>query len=250
MFKRNNNKLLLFSLMLILTLTKICNAQETERSLSDFQISDTLILDEVSLGNARFYLTEDLSEVENTIRDTTFLTIEGKVYKLPYRITSTTKIVFGKNQTYFRLTGLSLSQNPNLENYVSELFTNPREYLKDLIPAKEWKNSAVYLRYFEPYDKNSSNRSEITNESETNEENELDQFMADENSGYVIQNYENFPFPETIDIEVDLRESPKTVSILGIEFNFDKLDKGFQKLLLDYGKSGISNNRKSNSELK
>ncbi|MBK8984172.1 MAG: hypothetical protein IPM38_18105 [Ignavibacteria bacterium] len=190
-----------------------------------------------------------MSKVENTLRGVTIINIDGKLYKLPYKITSITNVVYGKNQGYFRLTGISLVQNPNLAEYVYEIFKNPREKLKDYIPAKEWKNSAIYLRYFEPYDKNSEFIPFNADET-VSDQNELDEFMADNNTDYVIQNYEDFPLPETVDIEVDLRKSPKTLTILGIDFNFDKLDRGFQKLLLEYGKSGNNVNQKSKSEKK
>ena len=247
---RINKKILFFTgIFLILTAGNIV-AQDSELSIPGSQNSDTLLLDEVSLDSARFYLTEDMSKVENTLRGTTYINIDGKVYKLPYKITSITNVVYGKNQTYFRLTGISLVQNPVLADYVYELFKNPREKLKDYIPAKERKNSAVYLRYFEPYDNNSEFIPGNTDETGSSDINELDEFMADKNTDYVIQNYEDFPLPETIDIEVDMRKSPKTLTILGIDFNFDKLDKGFQKLLLEYGKSGTTKNQKSNSEKK
>ncbi|MBK8553060.1 MAG: hypothetical protein IPL53_19155 [Ignavibacteria bacterium] len=105
------------------------------------------------------------------------------------------------------------------------------------------------MRYFEPYDKNSPNRTGNEDNSSQQDVNEFDEFKSNSGEGYVIQNYENFPLPETVDIEVDLRKSPGVVKILGLEFDFDKLDKVFQRLLLEYEKSG-SNIKKSNSERK
>lgn len=244
-----NNISVLFTGLFLIICSNLSFSQDTGTYMSDSQYSDTLILNEVALDSARFYLTEDVSKIENTIRDTLFLAIDGKIYRLPYRITSTTNVVFKGRNRYFRLTGLPLVQEVELQAYITELFKNPREKLKDVIPANQWKNSSVYLRYFEPYDKESPNR--VDNE-ETNSQqdvNEFDEFKSNSGEGYVVQNYENFPFPETVDIEVDLRKTPGTVNILGLEFNFDKLDKGFQRLLLEYEKSG-NNIKKSNSERK
>ena len=93
------------------------------------------------------------------------------------------------------------------------------------------------MRYFEKYDQNSSNLSgKKINTDNDEEENEEDD---------VIENYDSFPLPETIDIIVDLKGNPKVVTILGLEFDFTKLNPKFQKLLLGYGGS-INKNRKSN----
>lgn len=239
----------IFTGLFLLILTGSCFSQETSLDMLDLQYSDTITLSESALDTVRFYLTEDDSKIQNTIKGFIYLPIDGIIYKLPYRITSTASVVFKSENRYFRLTGLPLIQEIELLSYISELFKNPREYLKDVIPASQWKNSSVYLRYFEPYDKESPNR--VGNKESTSQDdvNEFDQFKSNSGEGYVVQNYENFPFPETVDIEVDLRKSPGVVNILGLDFNFDKLDKGFQRLLLEYDKSG-KNIKKSNSEKK
>lgn len=238
---------ILFTGLLLIFFSNACFSQETD--FVDSQYSDTLMLPEKTLDSVRFYLTEDVSKIENTIRDTVLLSIDGKIYKLPYIITSTTNVVFKGKNRYFRLTGLPLVQEVELQSYITELFKNPREKLKDVIPANQWKNSSVYLRYFEPYDQNSPNRTGNEDESTQQDVNEFDEFKSNSGEGYVVQNYENFPLPETVDIEVDLRKSPGVVTILGLEFDFDKLDKVFQRLLLEYEKSG-RNIKKSNSEKK
>jgi hypothetical protein len=240
---------IIFTGLFFIILSSNCFSQETSLDMLDSQYSDTITLSEEALDTARFFLTENDSKIQNTIKGTIYLPIDGKIYKLPYRITSTASVVFKGENRYFRLTGLPLIQEIELQSYITELFKNPREYLKDVIPASQWKNSSVYLRYFEPYDKESPNR--VGNE-ETNSQdnvNEFDQFKSNSGEGYVVQNYENFPFPETVDIEVDLRKAPGVVNILGLDFNFEKLDKGFQRLLLEYDKSG-NNIKKSNSEKK
>lgn len=229
-------------------LANYCMANPSIKLIQKYEVSDTLILKEISLDSVRFYLTEDLSKAENTVIDTAYIQLDGNVYKLPYRVTATTSVVFSGKGQYFRLTGLPLVQEVLLNNYITELFKNPREYLKEQIPAKQWKNSAVYLRYFEPYDKNSLNRTGNKEVKSNNERNELKDFLSDDGDVYVEQNYENFPLPETIDIEVDLRKSPKVVTILDLDFDFDKLDRGFQKLLLDYEKTNKNRIKKSNSE--
>lgn len=239
----------LFTGLFLLILSGSCFSQDTGLEMLDSQYSDTITLSERALDTARFYLTENDSKIQNTLQGTIFLPIDGKIYKLPYRITSTASVVFKGENRYFRLTGLPLIQEIELQNYLTELFKNPREKLKDVIPANQWKNSSIYLRYFEPYDKESPNRVGNNESSSQDDVNEFDQFKSNSGEGYVAQNYENFPFPETVDIEVDLRKTPGTVNILGLEFNFDKLDKSFQRLLLEYEKSG-KNIKKSNSERK
>lgn len=201
-------------------------------------ISDTLLLNEISLDTVRFYLFEDLSKIENTIRDTAYITVDNKVYRIPYRISANTIIDYQKQYQNYKLTGISLYENAELESFVKELFRKPREKLKDKINAKDWNRSEIYLRYFEPYDQNSPNlrgSKRVTGYDESELE---DEELAEEN-------YENFPLPETIDLEVDLRKIPKVVSILGLEFDFDKLDKKFQKLLMGYGGLVKDQNRKS-----
>lgn len=250
MLKEINYKSILFRGILFVFLVNVCFAETSAKLIYNSNQSDTLDLDEISLDSARFYITEDLSNAENTIRDTIYMEIDGKMYKLPYRITATTKVVFNNRGQYFRLTGLPLGRDAALDNYITELFKNPREKLKDPIPAKQWKNSSIYLRYFEPYDRNSNNRINSKDETTKEESNELKEFLSDEGDIYVEQNYQNFPLPETIDIEVDLKKSPGTVTILDLEFDFDKLDKGFQRLLLEYEKANKNQIKKSNSQKK
>jgi hypothetical protein len=63
----------------------------------------------------------------------------------------------------------------------------------------------------------------------------------------VPQNYENFPLPQTIDFEVDLRKSPRVLRVLEIEFDFDKLTPEFRRLLLLLGNNDSKNIRNRRS---
>ena len=119
-----------------------------------------------------------------------------------------------------------------IREYVDSLFRNPREKLKGNYSPQNWVDSDIYWGIFKPY--------QITNsDDEAKSENYGgDQYKASKEkykskSNYKETIFENFPIPETLDIEVDLRKSPRTVNILGIEFDYDKLDKGFLKKLWD-----------------
>lgn len=210
-------------------------------NIANYSISDTLSIDdpEISLDTVKFYLFEDVSKLENTIRDTAYINIDGKIYRVPYKISAQTIIDNPKQSQNYKLTGISLYRNPELETYIKELFSNPRTKLKQNISAKDWTNSPVYLKYFEKYDKNSS----YLPGNKKTEEYDNDEL---EDEDLAIEGYENFPLPETIDIFVDLRSNPKVVTILGLEFDYNKLDPRFQKLLLGYGSQSNDKNRKSN----
>lgn len=213
-------------------------SMESGNTNKNINISDTvLVKEEISLDDVRFYLFEDLSKLENTFRDTAFININDTVYKVPFKINAQTIVDFQKQYQNYKLTGISLYLNPELESYVKELFSNPRKKLIEKISAKDWTKSQIYLRYFEKYDQNSTNLSG----NKTNTDYDEEEYEEDD----VVENYDNFPLPETIDIIVDLKGNPKVVTILGLEFDFTKLDPKFQKLLMGYGGS-INKNRKSN----
>lgn len=209
-----------------------------DKEFSD-QAADTLLLDEYPVDTVKFFLFEDLSKLENIVRDTAIFNIGDKVYRLPLKINAQTIIDYRKQYLYYKLTGVSLYENPELESYVKELFRQPRTKLVEKISAKDWPNSEIYLRYFEQYDQNSQFLAGNQNLTGYDKEELEDEDMAQEN-------YEDFPLPETIDLVVDLRSNPKLVNILGIDFNFEKLDVNFQKLLMGYGGVINDKNRKSN----
>ncbi|MEO8664681.1 MAG: hypothetical protein ABI462_04215 [Ignavibacteria bacterium] len=224
-------------------LSTFCQAQD----IDSFSEKDTVTLGEIPLDSIRFYLSRDFSRVENNVKDTLFVPYENKILRIPYKITSTAISNVPRGRQYFRLTGLFLDQD-SLGYYIKDLFRNPRERLKDSISAIDWKNSDVYLRYFEPYDFNSeylSNNTESNKEKANSDDDEFQNFLAEGNVGYVAQNYESFPLPQTIDLEVDLKKSPRVLSVLGLEFNFDKLAPELQKLLLRFGNLSQYENRRS-----
>ena len=234
-------KNIIFVFILIVLFSNSFVSSESYSKGNNNQISDTLNIDdpEISLDTVKFYLFEDVSKLENTIRDTVYIKIEDKFYRIPYKISAQTIINYQKQYQYYKLTGVSLYANPQLESYIKALFRQPRTKLVENISAKNWTNSAIYLKYFEKYDGNSSYLPGNKKQEEYDSDELEDEDLAKEN-------YENFPLPETIDIFVDLRSSPKVVTILGLDFDFDKLDKGLQKLLLGYGELSNDKNRKSN----
>lgn len=237
--------------MLFTVFSNLCISQDEKPEMPHTQFSDTIKLDEISLDSIRFYLGGNFTRNDNDTKDTIFLPIDGKIYRIPYKVTSTALINVQRQPKYFTVTGLSLSQD-SLEYFIGDLFRNPRQKLKDSISAKNWQNSDIYLRYFEPYDPNSPYREGNTKSNNETKENEFEIFMSDEKYGYVEQNYDQFPLPQSIDLEVDLTKSPRVVRILGLEFNFDKLSKGFQELLFKYGYSSNKEylNRRSNERKK
>lgn len=206
------------------------------------KLSDTINLNnirELSLDTVKFLLFEDVANIENVRRDTIYINAGDSIYKIPFRISAKVVLDNTTRNRYFKLTGMSLLDNPELETYLIDLFSNPRSKLKEEIPPKYWQRHEIYLRYFEPYDNNSPYLPGNTLNTDYDEDEVDDQIQ-------VLENYSNFPLPETIDLEVDLRKIPRTLKILDIEFDFDKLDKRFQRLILNSGDKVINKNRKSN----
>lgn len=240
--KMKNFIFIMFMLLCSLFLCKNSIAQQPESS-------DTITLDEQSLDSINFYLSRDFSRIENTVKDTLIIRGEdNKVYKIPYKVTSIAIPYLHTGRQYFRMTGLTLEED-SLGYYLQELFRNPRRRLRVPISNADWKNSETYRLYFEPYDQNSEFlvRTKETAEVKDDGEDEFQNFLADGSEAYVIQNYENFPLPQTIDLEVDLKKTPRALSVLGLEFNFDKLSPEFQKLLLKYGNNNSAKYRNRRS---
>lgn len=237
--------------VLFTVFSNLCYSQDELSEFNNNQFSDTIRLDEISLDSIKFYLGGNFSRNDNDTKDTILIPIDGKIYRIPYKVTSTALINTQRQPKYYSVTGLSLSQD-SLDIYISELFRNPRGILKDSISSANWHNSDIYLRYFEPYDPNSPYREGSKKTIAEKEENELDFLMSDGKYGYTEQNYEDFPLPQSIDLEVDLTKSPRTLTVLGLDFNFDKLNKRFQELLFRYGYSTKKEymNRRSNERKK
>lgn len=217
------------------------NAKEYKSSYATHEVSDTIQTEEVVLDSMTFYLLGDDNQIQNTRKGSFIIKIDDKYYEIPYRLPTKAVVDLRGHSYNFKMTGLSLRENTQLETYLKNLFRNPRPKLKEYISPKNWKNSPIYIQYFEPYDQNSTNTVEKRRLNPKNESEE-NAFLGDDTDGG-IEDYENFPLPETIDLEVDLRKTPKILKVLGLEFNFDKLDKGFQELLLDYGRGSQKNRR-------
>lgn len=154
---------------------------------------------------------------------------------------------FIKNKTfpkYFNITGLSLTDNSVYE-CIKEVFLNPRNYLKE-VPEENWMNSEIYLRYFEPYDKSSKYRiknEDDSDEEDTDIEDQIDALRKSRTSGNIIQNYEDFPLPETIDLEVNVKDW--SLKMLDIDFDINKLNSNFRKLLFELGTNNDYKNQRS-----
>jgi len=208
--------------------------------IAQTEFSDTITMGERSLDSINFYLSKDFSRSESTVKGFIHIPVGNKIYRIPYKVTSTAIPFVSRGRQYFRMTGLSLDED-SLGNHLQELFRNPREKLRSPINSVDWKNSDTYRRYFEPYDLNSEFLT-ITKEKSNNVDNaedEFESFLTEGTGAYVVQNYENFPLPQTIDLEIDLKKTPRSLSVLDLEFNFDKLTPEFQRLLLNYGNSNI-----------
>ncbi len=237
------------SIIIFTVYSNTCKSQNELPELQESKMIDTVTVDEKSLDSIKFYMSANSTRIDNNSKDTIFLSVEDKVYRIPVNVTSTALVNLQRKAKYFKVTGLLLSED-NLDLYLKELFRNPREKLKDSISAINWKNNDIYLQYFERYDENSPYSGDNNTGNNKSSENELESFLSDGSNGYVEQNYDQFPLPQSIDLEVDLTKSPRVLTVLGLEFNFDKLDKGFQELLLKYGYSSNKKylNRRSNEE--
>jgi len=94
--------------------------------------------------------------------------------------------------------------------------------------------------------KNSRYREKSDDNSDTDDfgiEDQVDAKRRNRTAEYIEQNYEDFPLPETIDLEVNIKDW--SLKMLEIEFDINKLDSQFRKLLLDFGKNPKYNNQRS-----
>lgn len=210
---------------------------------------DTTILGyETLLDSINFYLSRESNRADYTAKDTLIFvdSTTNRVFKIPYKITSTATTNAYLGAKYFRMTGLFLQQD-SLDYYLHDLFSYPLEKLKDSIGAVDWKNHPIYLTYFEPYDTKSEFRSTGSRQISEDEgsTSDFDQWKQQGGNNYVEQNYSDFPLPQTIDLEVDLRKYPRVLNVLGLEFNFDKLSPGLKSLLLRFGSLPKYRNRRS-----
>lgn len=136
-----------------------------------------------------------------------------------------------KGAKRFRIEALSLSDYPEFRVNIDSLFRFPRIRLKEDISAENWFSSEQYSRFFSRYDddylENKKSRNNKKNEALAKVEG------VEVGSITVKENY-NVPLPASIDIEIDLTGEIKTLKILGIEFNFEKLNSDFQRDILNF----------------
>ena len=108
--------LIVFILFLVYSNSVISMELNNNRKIN---ISDTvLVKEEISLEDVRFYFFEDLTKLENTFRDTAFIKINDTIYKVPFKISAQSIIDFQKQYQNYKLTGISLYANPELESYI------------------------------------------------------------------------------------------------------------------------------------
>lgn len=200
--------------------------------INDHNAKQDSILQQYALDTIKFVLINQ-SKIQKTHSDTLQIEIDGKQYLIPYKVVIASVAALQNVPSHFAISGLSLREYKNFRKQIQELFNNPREKLAVTISAKDWRNSNIYDQYFRPYD---NNRDAAVNTDS------FEDVFIDESKQGIIPDDINFPLPESIDMEVDLRNELRILTILGLDFNFSKLDKEFQNLLLNFkdtkGRSG------------
>lgn len=193
----------------------ISNPMETCDSILEARTMDTIYLEESALFNDSRY-------------DTLSLVIEEFHYKIPIKIP--VQIVSKNPNRYFYINGLKLrrSEHKDVRKYLQELFNKPAKYLSQIL-GSDWTQSNIYKDYFRKYD-------DKFNDSEEFQQNYDDfSFNVSATEDIVDNTKINFPLPATIDLEVDLRNNDKKLlRVLGLEFNYNKLDKDFRKWLTNF----------------
>lgn len=195
------------------------------------------ILSSYDLDTIRFVMTSK-EGVQKLHSDTIEIEVEGEYYKVPYRVVIEGVKLKDNSSKWFDIRSLSLREHKDFRNYLQNLFNNPREKLREPISPQDWRSSSIYDRYFRPYD---GNRDQQQNKGDGFSE----LLGSDSDKGVVVEDQIDFPLPETVDLEVNLNETPRTLTVLEIEYNFDKLDPEFQRIILNFrdqkGKSGNRN---------
>jgi len=144
---------------------------------------------------------------------------------------------------HFSINGIKLRKGENKEigSYLQEMFNKPAKFLLEP-PGEDWRNLNVYKNYFQKYD---SNYISGTNDVESADEGDSDPNQEPTERNFNDYTKINFPLPATIDLEVDLREGQRKLRVLGLDFGFDKLDKGLKSWILNFRnsdeKSGVKN---------
>ncbi len=169
--------------------------------------------------------------------DTLIVQIEGKYYLIPYRVALKSVDIADNTPKQFRITSLALRDHLDFSKMLQNMFNYPRERLYIYHSAKDWRFSEEYDRYFRQYDENRT--ATITEQTD-------DGLLGDETTGKT-SNIDKivFPLPATVDIDVNLNKDPGMVTILGVEFNFNKLDPEMKSFLINFtDKRGKSGNKK------
>ncbi len=158
--------------------------------------------------------------------DTLNVEIEGKYYRIPYKVYLKSVDIADNMPKQFTITSLGLRDYPDFRRRLKNIFDNPRDKLYTYYSAKDWRFSEEYDRFFRQYD---------NNRSATISEQTDDGLLGDETTGKTTSVDEiDFPLPATVDIEVNLEKDPGMVTILGVEFNFNKLEPEVRSFLINF----------------
>jgi hypothetical protein len=188
--------------------------------------TDTLDADRVyQLDTIRFLNTYQ-KNIDLIHTDTLIAEIEGKFYRIPYRVSLRSVDVADNMPKIFTITSLGLRDYPDFGKRLKDIFDNPRDKLYTYYSAKDWRFSEEYDRFFRQYDNNRT--ATITDQTD-------DGLLGDETTGKTTSVDEiDFPLPATVDIDVNLEKDPGMVTILGVEFNYNKLDPEFKSFLINF----------------
>lgn len=188
--------------------------------------SDTVFVNrEYSLDTIRFLNTYQ-KNVSLLHSDTLTVQIEGKYYRIPYRVSLKSVDIASNTPKKFSINSLGLRDYPDFRKRLQDMFNNPREKLYIYYSDKDWRFSEEYDRFFRQYDNNRT----ATVYEQTDEG-----LLGDETTGKSTSvNNIQFPLPATVDINVNLEEDPGKVTILGVEFNFNKLDPEVKSFLISF----------------
>ncbi len=218
----------MFAFSSVMSFQKRVAFQEHQENVAD------TTLEEITLDTISFVLRSN-KKAQKIHRDTIRVEIDGREVLIPLKvqILATSAETLLRTTPKFRITGLSLREYGEFKNELKSLLSKPWDVLKDPIRSR---NDSRYQRFFRPYVKGYENQNQTT-VSEAYGSPESDEYSLNDE-------VENFPLPETIDFEVNLQNSPPILNTMGLEFNFNKLDPNFQKLLLEFrDKRGKSGNR-------
>ena len=238
MAAENINNLLAQKLLALTTICLVSVAAFFLSTNSYAQQIDTLYVERVYELDTIKFLNSYQKNISLLHADTLTVQIEGKYYKIPYRVSLKSVDLADNAPKRFTINSLGLRDYPNFRKRLKNIFDNPRDKLYTYYSAKDWRFSEEYDRFFRQYD---GNRSATVSEQTD------DGLLGDETTGKTTSvDQIDFPLPATVDIEVNLEKDPGMVTILGVEFNFNKLDPEVKSFLINFKDS---RNRSGNKDI-